>query len=198
MVSGQAIDVDIVRAYYHGSIVCDIGGDGSVQVPDLPQKTVAFLYTDSAQGKQAKGTAFFVHIIEHDIPFNYLITCKHCVEPLMNHPNTTIYCRLNRYDKPDVVYCPLPKQESDWLFHSDPAVDLAVLPWRPTRQPVYFAAHYFEDILLTKERLEQAEHEVGAGDEVIFIGLFHQYAGHSRNIPVVRFGRIALVTNELL
>jgi len=194
--SYPSIDLETTGIYYHsGFLICDIDGDGYMRYPDFLKHTIAFMSADTDEGKQNIGTAFFVFIQENGLQVAYLVTNKHVVDIFIKN-DINMYCRLNRSDINDVHYSLLPKD--GWMYHPNPTVDLAVLRWKPTGQPIFFAVMDFRDISLTKERLEKINHRLGEGDEVVFSGLFTQYSGYERNIPVVRKGHIALLTDELI
>ena len=40
------------------------------------------------------------------------------------------------------------------------------------------------------------EHNIGPGDEVFMVGRFVAHAGTKKNLPIVRFGNIAMNPNE--
>ena len=50
------------------------------------------------------------------------------------------------------------------------------------------------DVVLTSKDIET--HRIGFGDDVHFLGLFQQYAGRTRNEPVVRWGNIAAMPQD--
>jgi hypothetical protein len=77
--------------------------------------------------------------------------------------------------------------------HQDEAVDLVVIPAVPS-QDVY-EYKFIPDSMLT-QRDELPKLNIGEGSDVFFTGLFLPYPGYERNFPVVRFGRVALVTSE--
>jgi hypothetical protein len=167
-----------------------------MRIPDELKQCVAFLHVFEGSKYKPIGTGFFLHITEGDLVFCYLVTCKHVVKPYLDN-NQEIYMRLNSVVQLDVGYL---RVSSGWVFHDDEAIDLAVA-LVPTDKPttVGLTAMSAQHVILTKEGLGLSESgQISEGDDVFFIGLFAQYTGYQRNFPVVRFGKIALVTDELV
>jgi len=111
-----------------------------------------------------------------------------------------VWVRVNKAviekGKSGVVYVPLPNK---WMFHPDPAVDLAVLPWGAGMAPNYTVVSVaFDEIAKSAEtmREEDLSWPPREGEDVIYVGLMAQYAGYERNFPVVRRGHVALITDE--
>jgi hypothetical protein len=77
--------------------------------------------------------------------------------------------------------------------HEDPSVDLIVMRLLPNVE--FFDCSFLPgEIIATKEDLKPPR--VSEGAMVFFVGLFTGYSGYSRSYPVVRFGRIALLSGE--
>ena len=77
--------------------------------------------------------------------------------------------------------------------HNDPSVDIAVIPFLPNKE--MFDFKYLTDDMITTEKMYK-NLEIREGSDVFFTGLFSPYPGARRNYPIVRFGRVALVTDE--
>ena len=75
----------------------------------------------------------------------------------------------------------------------DPTVDLAVIPCVPD-EAVFDFKCLPQDMLTTKELFEK--NHIREGDEVFFTGLFTGHVGAKKNYPIVRFGRVAMLTDE--
>lgn len=173
----------------------DYDEDGNMQFPPALKGNVVFLAIFDGTDYHPIGTAFFLGIHNGDLHFTYLITCKHVVKDFLDN-NQTIYIRANRSDKYDIGHKPL---NGEWVYHKDDAVDVAIYPWiNEGPKPYGIWITPFEDIVLSQRILKETNHTIREGDEVIFVGLFAQYAGEKRNFPIVRFGRIAMITDELL
>lgn len=164
-------------------------------IPSPLKDSVVFIYTEMNGTGYPQGTAFLIYLDEGDLVHSYLVTCKHVVKPLLDD-GIPVDIRVNRSDTKGVAY---ERQTGQWHYHDDPAVDLAVLIWEPKQSlPRDLVAIDFESAELTEKKLTARRHSLGEGDDVMFIGLFAEYTGYERNLPVVRFGRLAMVTNELL
>jgi hypothetical protein len=175
------------------------GDSMSIRPSQSLKDSVVFIYTEQNGKRYPVGTAFQIYIDEGDLVCAYIVTCKHVVKPLIDG-KLPIDIRFNRQGKTDVYYARL--TSNNWHFHSDNAVDIAVLPvWnsfsKPT-VPLALGAWDFNGIQLTPKVLVERGEQLAEGDDILFIALFDKYTGYHRNIPVVRFGKIALLTDELL
>lgn len=163
----------------------------------IVKKIVAFLASGEHNQDKLIGTAFLLYIEELGHVFSYYVTCKHVVKPWIDKKHD-IYIRLNRPDRADVGF--QRTLWSDWHYHKNETVDIAVLPLirHPDIDypPLEIAGFGVEHSILSEKRIEQMGYTISEGDEVFFVGLFPHYSGRNQNIPVVRFGRITLVTNE--
>jgi hypothetical protein len=141
------------------------------------------------------GTGFFVLRESENIRFTfhiYAVTNRHvadtCANIRINSSETSV--QYWEYDP------------SDWVFSRTD--DLAVLD--VTDQIGFSEDHgipsHQRSIDLVSERFFVSEkfrcdHNVGAGDETIMLGLLTQHDGGKINLPVARFGNIAAVPNDL-
>ena len=80
-----------------------------------------------------------------------------------------------------------------FLHPTDSAADVAVVPALPDEKRFDFK--FLPDTFLTSKQ-DFTELKIGEGAEVFFTGLFSPHVGTHRNYPVVRFGRVALITDE--
>lgn len=165
--------------------------------PDL-KKTIGFIFIETPQGPMPIGTGFFVKVQgDADSSYVYFVTAKHVV-----HGHTEVSVRLNTRDwdpaspEPGMVFTKLPVKDAQgdlvWATHPDPAIDLAVFPGSPGEAAEFRTIGM--EMFVTREFI--AQERVTEGDEIFFVGLLPQYYGTKRNHPVVRYGRLALVTDE--
>ena len=168
----------------------------AVIVPADIKKTVAFLFS-SDNPPQPLGTGFWVAVpAESDSEFRwcYIVTARHVIEGWrevnvrMNLQSETQASTM-RLTKVSLVGRPV-------LFHSNPAVDIALIPFDPAELGDADFKVIVEDMFATRSFRE--EQEVAEGDEVFFVGMMPQFYGKLTNLPVVRYGRIALLTDEAL
>lgn len=173
----------------------------AVPIPPEVKKVVTFIYvTDEKSGNLiASGTGFFVAVKnpEKDCSAVYLVTAKHVLqkpETKLFYPFITI--RLNTKDggtKKFAISLNTEGPEKNVFMHKDSTVDLSVIPALPD-QTKYDFLFLSEDFITTKEDFQKLK--IREGSEVFFTGLFLPHPGKQRNYPIVRFGRVALVTDE--
>jgi hypothetical protein len=162
-----------------------------VRLPDEFRKTVVFLGLRSRDGRtDFKGTGFLVGMRSAANPnasFVYLITARHCVRRAETSPGTLVV-RVNTSDGASRLI----EQPTEWHFPEDEGVDVAVHPfeWQDGDDHVLIP---FEN-LATLNRI--SEYDLGIGDEVGIVGLFHSRSGRQRNLPVVRSAIIASMPDE--
>ena len=174
---------------------------GSAQtIPPDVKSAVAFVFAPKSDGSLGPvGTGFFAGVkhAEKDFVTFYFVTAKHVLQAEGGRGfRPTLYIRVNTKDgKTDMLSTRLiTNGTGKTLFlHPDPSVDLAVIPGGPDP-----AKHEFkvvtDDLITTKTEYQRLQ--IGEGSEVFFAGLFWQFVGEHRNHPIVRFGRVALVTDE--
>jgi len=79
-----------------------------------------------------------------------------------------------------------------WFFHkNEAAVDIAVQPLLP-RNADFLPIP--SELFVTRELL--VKNKIGIGDDVFYAGLLSYHSGREKIAPIVRFGRLSLVTNE--
>jgi hypothetical protein len=155
------------------------------------RKCVVFLgYNDpdSPGNLHCVGTGFFIGYQGS----RYLVTAQHVAIGLGDDP---FAIRLNRMDSGsdniavDPVTDPL-----KWYSHSDPSVDLAVMPLNKA----FREAGY--DVLFVPEGLIAQTQEMPTdayiGDQCYAVGLFRLLHGKTRNLPVVHTGNLAMLAGE--
>jgi hypothetical protein len=147
------------------------------------------------------GTGFFVGVPDSTNPavsYVYLVTAKHVLfDSKANSLYPKIITRLNKRGGSVLRgEIPLVAQGSDRTvyFHSDPTVDLAVIPTGWPTSDIIEGKWFPEKLISDKARLKSLHIEEGT--EVFFTGLFTQHIGTKRNYPIFRFGHLALVTDE--
>jgi len=174
--------------------------------PDI-KKAVTFIFLSDAQGNLlrdqktnnpvAYGTGFFVVVKNEngDGLYGYLVTAKHVLKAPDGTDFTRIFLRLNKL-KGDAEFIPLDliqEGHSAVYTHSDPTVDIAVVPAFPN-QTLFDFKVITDDMLTDKTSFSQLN--IGEGSEVFFAGLFTNYYGDHRNNPIVRFGRVAMLPED--
>jgi hypothetical protein len=82
-----------------------------------------------------------------------------------------------------------------WHRHPDPSVDVKVLPFDYERD--YDVLAVPASILLRSEWLGDKSN-IGLGSDVFSVGLFSMAPGESRNIPLFRYGNIAMLPDSAI
>ncbi len=178
-----------------------VGGKGTA-APISPEikSVVCFLFIEKDAKLIPNGTAFFVLVGDPSKPTStkgYLVTAKH----VLYKPDTTefldkVYFRLNKKSGgSEVGTIPIKVQGNNQtvFLHSDSSVDLAVIPFHPDQAKFDFK-FLPEKFITTQE--DYTKLKIREGTDIFFTGLFTPFSGAKRNYPIVRFGRVALVTDE--
>ncbi|WP_437395443.1 hypothetical protein [Flagellimonas lutimaris] len=165
---------------------------------EIIKKSVGFIYSSSDEKKfNPEGTGFFLVVNSQDSTQNhlYFATAKHVIQ-LDDKRLDTIYIRINDLNNSSsYVRIPLERQgpKKNVFFHNDESVDLAVINQvpDPTKYDIRFIG---KEIIFSNNNDERLR--VYEGAEAFFTGLFTSYTGENQIYPIVRFGRVALVTDE--
>lgn len=186
-----------------GPIAFLIVGDTSLatNIPPQVKQVVAFIFIERPDGKLvANGTAFFVGVPDEQNPersYVYLVTAKHVLQKTEGGPFfPAVFVRLDKKDgSAETVKLPIVASgdKRTVFFHDDTTVDLAVFPALPDEK--IFDFKFLPASMVLEGDALQA-HNIAEGTEVFFTGLFTPHVGEQRNYPIVRFGRVALMTPE--
>jgi len=170
-------------------------------IPPEVKTTVGFVYILNLKNeKVANGTGFFVGVKNPEkegFLAPYFVTAKHVLQtPDGKGWLPGFFLRLNKRDG-TTEYVPVPistKGKNKTVYtHTDPDVDLAVIPMLPD-QKIFDYKFLPDNMLTTKKNFEDLN--IREGSDIFFTGLFSPYPGYEKNHPVVRFGRVALITEE--
>lgn len=160
------------------------------------RKCVVFVAAKKHDGEMVYlGSAFFLATLDESLAEEnndefYAVTALHVIELAKNKLSVEeIYLRLNGYDEP--FWAPIPI--SAWSSHpNDKSIDVAVV--RVKLPPKLDHMVVGRSALVTEELL--AKQEVGLGDEVFIVGLYRHHKGKLKNIPIVRVGNLACMSEE--
>lgn len=173
----------------------------AASVPPEVKSTVGFVYIlNQKNEKVANGTGFFVGVKNPEKEgyyAQYFVTAKHVLKT-PDHKSWLLgfFLRLNKRDgTTESVPVPITLEGKDKtiLTHPDPDVDLVAIPMLPDQKTFDFK-FLPDDMLTTKKDFDDLN--IREGSDVFFTGLFSPYPGYEKNYPVVRFGRVALITDE--
>lgn len=155
---------------------------------------------------EPQGTCFFAQTVNSKgRSFDYLVTAKHVVDDLKTAGGSA-YLRVNKgrsgeYGK-GVRDVEIPIR-TDWLYHRDKSVDLAVLPWKvpPSSEIELQEGDSYHFVILKLHTLLDArtmgfEWPPGEGEQVMFIAMTTQFQGERANLPTARWGHLSLVPEE--
>lgn len=163
-------------------------------IPDDVRKCVAFVGLKLADGTfRLAGSVFFLGRDKQGEPKAdpvYAVTAKHVIEGIRGTGVEEVWLRLNLKDG-DAKW--FPTKICDWFSHPvDQSIDVAILKTRLDTTFDHLVFPY--SLCITDERMKESE--VGLGDEVFITGMFRHHHGTRRNIPIVRVGNIACMTEE--
>lgn len=148
------------------------------------------------------GTGFFVGVEIHGLEVDvneihnnyfavYLVTAKHVLQDEEGNYYTEIYIRLNRKGQHS-AFIHIDLREHTLHVHDDENVDLVIFLYYPP-QDVFDYLYILTSYLPTRESISEMMNE---GDDVFYSALFTNYYGKENNQPILRFGKVSLLTDE--
>jgi hypothetical protein len=166
-----------------------------VRIPDLITDCVCFLCVVDGGRVKHGGTAFFVGLRTESDPdywYRYLVTAKHNVVQAQKEPGQLVL-RMNTVEGGSRL---VDLSHGEWLFPDDPGIDLALFSGAPSQSKYDFQILPADEGVATEIVIQ--DNGIGIGDDLIAVGLFTKRHGHKRNIPIVRAGIIASMSDEPL
>jgi hypothetical protein len=174
----------------------------ALPIPPEIKKIVTFIFIKNNKNEFIpNGTGFFVCVETNreksDTCITYLVTAKHVLQQQDGKSFfSEVFIRLNKKGG-TVEMLPLKLitdgEKKNIFFHEDSTVDLAVINALPNPQ-LYDFKILPDNFITTKEDFQKLN--IREGSEVFFSGLFIRHMGEQKNYPIVRFGKVALVTDE--
>jgi hypothetical protein len=181
------------------------------KIYDLLRRTVVFIYEMPIDGQDTpnplsfpRGTAFGLgfEIAGTREPanakqgFNYLITNKHVLHNDYGVYFEKVLIRANHLNGQECLYIPMPLKfegkGQNVFCHEDVQVDLAAIEL-PMKIPNFYPWALNHDMIIDEMDFKQ---KVRVGTHVCSTGYLSGYPGVEKNHPVMRFGRIALLSEE--
>jgi hypothetical protein len=150
-------------------------------------RVVVYVYPsegDAKNGTKAGGTGFIVRLTTLTGWHDYAITNRHNIEEFNSR-----FVRINTNDRKR----PIDIFEGEWVCSKSDDIAACELPERRAHfnyDPIWV------DWLVTEESARELR--IGLGDDLFMVGRFMNHDGKERNIPVVRFGTIAMMPEEPL
>jgi hypothetical protein len=165
------------------------------RIPDVLLNSIVYLYDDELNaetGVDFGGSGFLVgmtsEVGDGSIHY-YVITNTHVIEHGFPVVRINLLHSSSGLTRTEVF----PFTKESWVTH--PNHDLAV-----RAMPADLNSSLLAYMLLPLEcfitREEFREKNIGAGDDLVYIGRFMGHAGKHENLPSVRFGNISMVPNE--
>jgi hypothetical protein len=163
-------------------------------VPDNVRKCVAFLGIKMAdESFRFAGSVFWLgqeNLETGKAEPVYAVTAKHVIDGIRKTGVNEVWFRINQSDGSSAW---LRSDLDSWFSHpTDGSLDVAILKMGLHSGWDHLVLPY--SLCMSDERM--AEHEVALGDEVFVTGLFRHHHGTRRNIPIVRVGNLACLTEE--
>jgi hypothetical protein len=163
--------------------------DIKMRIPDRLTKCAGFISHDLPT-LDFIGTVFIVGIHDGVVgnALLHLVTAKHVAEVF--DPGS---CVIALNGKDGLPLFPKLGDDIQWFYHpTEPnAVDVAVAPFASERLNKYDIEWIPEEMFATPERIK--EFGLGLGDELVAIGLFTGFYGHTAVNPIVRTGNLAMM-----
>jgi hypothetical protein len=160
------------------------------------KKSVSFIFIlDSGGNLQPHGTGFFVgvsHEGNKNTLTSYFVTAKHVLQDLQGHYYPEIILRLNKLQGNSELIR-IPTKDIKIIEHPDKDVDIAAFEFLPDVKIFDFKC--ISSTLIANTPLME-QHKITEGDDVFFAGLFTGHIGQIRNQPIIRFGKVSLISNE--
>lgn len=155
------------------------------------KKSVSFIFLPDEKGNFiAQGTGFFmgVRTAANSDQFSlYFVTAKHVLQDASGAYFSSFYLRLNKVSG-DSELIRINKQDIRLVEHPDPLVDLVLFNLVPDTRIV--------DFKFIPADLINNQYQVREGQDVFFSGLFLSHVGQKKNQPIIRFGKVALISDE--
>lgn len=168
--------------------------------------SVTFIFLKEGGKYVPNGTGFLVRVeVENDRFYShhqseqerghvmYLVTAKHVLqENLKGEYHHIVSIRVNTHDGKS-KYFDIDLDKAEIFVHDDPDVDIAVISL--SLNPNIFDFRLIPEYVIPDQNTLK-KLEIHEGDEVFFSGLFESHYGQQRNQPIMRFGKVALITDE--
>jgi len=164
------------------------------------QNPATFIFLPDTNGHPgtAIGTGFFVGVSKGipGVGFVYLVTAKHVVTNGSGGFLPDVVLRSFSSNTTLVTHFVLSTNSPSRPYvHPNPGVDLVVIPVGGGGESALIGSGTIpSDLLATTNHI--AKLGIREGDEMFFAGLFTPFIGRKSNIPIYRFGRLSMLTNE--
>jgi len=190
---------------------------------DFDKNAVQFLFSKSGTNYTPLGTCFGLDVARTHRPkklrniltlrspitqhTRYFVTAKHVLFDTNGNLRPEIYLRVSD-ESGGVVYgalSPLLTNELRIITHTNRAVDIAAISLRTPRTSPPLQGTNPGTLLLKLGSVDSGiladaksfkKRHIREGDEMFFVGLFTPFYGSKENVPICRFGRLAMLPGE--
>ncbi len=160
------------------------------------KKSVSFVFLPISPDRlHPIGTGFFVGVkneINENLLNIYFVTAKHVLLDVNGKYQPNIVLRLNTHDGQHRLIN-ISLKDIKIYEHPDKDVDIALFDCLPDRSVYDFKC--VQDSLIANKKVI-SDHDISEGDDVFFAGLFTSHIGQKKNQPIIRFGKVALISDE--
>ncbi len=166
------------------------------RIPDFLLNSIAYLYDDEINAETgvnsgASGFGFYIPSETHpEYNFHfYVVTNAHVITEGYTVVRFNLKDPSSGFERTRVF----PFTTGDWVIH--PEHDIAVCAMPPDLDTsVLSLIVWGREFFVTRDEFRQKD--IGAGDNLVYIGRFMGHGGKYENMPSVRFGNISMVPNE--
>lgn len=162
-----------------------------MKIPEWIRTCVAFIgYKMADETYKMAWSVYFVNNDRNSSALNYAVTAKHVIEKIKWKWLEHVYLRLNTREDGAMW---LKTDVKNWILSSDENTDVAILK---ISLPEESFDHKLYPLSWAVTVNTISTHEIDVGDEIFITGLFRNYYGNEKNIPIVRVGNIAAMPEE--
>jgi hypothetical protein len=186
-----------IRIFHISTVLLFLGFTVLLKAEPIPinvNKCVAFILKSEATEKQPIGTGFFVgykYPERNDVSYIFFVTAKHVLFDDEGNRHSHLLLRMNDKATGSAKDFNVIKPNA-WFFHRNAeAVDIAVQPLKPKDADFLYVS---SKLFITNDLIEK--NKIGIGDDVFYSGLLSYHIGKKKISPIVRFGKLALITDE--
>ena len=180
-----------------------------IDVPPMPRlqdlflNSSVYIYYGEEQaktGRGGEGGTGFITTVPAGEPWeqalhSYIVTAKHVISD-----RAETYLRINRrFGKPAIFRV----RRNDWLEHEDADIAILALGLNAAELKIAMVP---QELYVAQDMMAWPDHpeydyspeRLGIGDECYFFGRFMGYPGVEKNLPMLRFGNLAMMPTEPL
>lgn len=163
-------------------------------LPEI-KRAITFIFLKENGKYIPNGTGFLVSVEAEKDPsayVGYLVTARHVLQNHKKEFYPMVSVRINTHDNKS-KYLDIDLNKTEIFTHNDIDVDIAVISISLNKEMFDYKL-IPENIIPNQEITEKLQ--ISEGDEVFFAGLFENHYGQQKNMPILRFGRVALISDE--